>query len=95
MLIVYVYMSALRTISYFSTKTYVVGTQKNHLNKTILLSTQNICSNCQVRKYLQFNIISEGAQWLSGRVLDLPVNWAFSELFFHPPNPKSKKKIPV
>ena len=31
--------------SYFSTKTYVVGTQKNHLNETVLLSTQNTCSN--------------------------------------------------
>ena len=30
--------------SYFSTKTYVVGTQKNRLIKTVLLSTQNICS---------------------------------------------------
>ena len=29
--------------SYFSTKTYVVGTQKNPLNETVLLSTQNIC----------------------------------------------------
>ena len=29
--------------SYFSTKTYVVGTQNNRLNKTVLLSTQNIC----------------------------------------------------
>ena len=28
---------------YFSTKTYVVGTQKNSLNATVLLSTQNIC----------------------------------------------------
>ena len=27
---------------YFSTKTYVVGTQKNHLNEMILLSTQNM-----------------------------------------------------
>ena len=27
---------------YFSTKTYVVGTQKNHLNETVLLSTQNM-----------------------------------------------------
>ena len=26
--------------SYFSTKTYVVGTQKNRLNETVLLSTQ-------------------------------------------------------
>ena len=29
--------------SYFSTKTYVVGTQKNCLNETALLSTQNMC----------------------------------------------------
>ena len=29
--------------SYFSTKTYVVGTQKSGLNETVLLSTQNIC----------------------------------------------------
>ena len=28
--------------SYFSTKTYVVGTQKNRLNESVLLSTQNI-----------------------------------------------------
>ena len=30
---------------YFSSKTYVVGTQKNCLNKTVLLSTQNTCLN--------------------------------------------------
>ena len=36
--------------SYFSTKTHVVGTQKNRLNETVLLSTQNICLNCWVRK---------------------------------------------
>ena len=28
--------------SFFSTKTYVVGTQKNRLNETALLSTHNI-----------------------------------------------------
>ena len=28
--------------SYLSAKTYVVGTQKNHLNETVLLSIQNI-----------------------------------------------------
>ena len=32
-----------KQFSQFSTKTYVVGTQKNRLNETILLSTQNIC----------------------------------------------------
>ena len=26
---------------YFSTETYVVGSQKNRLNETVLLSTQN------------------------------------------------------
>ena len=31
--------------SYFSTKTFVVGTQKNRLNETVLLSTQNICKS--------------------------------------------------
>ena len=29
--------------SYFSTKTYVVGTQKNCLNEIAILSTQNKC----------------------------------------------------
>ena len=29
----------------FSSKTYVVGTQKNRLNETVLLSTQNTCLN--------------------------------------------------
>ena len=29
-------------ISYFSTKKYVVVTQKNHLNGMVLLSTQNM-----------------------------------------------------
>ena len=31
--------------SYFSTQTYVVGTQKNGLNETLLLGTQNKCFN--------------------------------------------------
>ena len=39
---------------HFSPKAYVVGTQKNHLNETVLLSTQNICLKIWVRKYLQF-----------------------------------------
>ena len=39
---------------YFSTKTYVVGTLKNCLNETVLLSTQNTCLNWWVRYYLQF-----------------------------------------
>ena len=31
-----------KAIFYFSSKTYFVGTQKNRLNETVLLSTQNI-----------------------------------------------------
>ena len=41
-------------ISYFSTKTYVVGTQKNRLNETVLLSTQNICLDWWVRNNYNF-----------------------------------------
>ena len=48
--------------SYFSSKTYLVGTQKNHLNEMVknhlnemvLLSTQNICLNWMVRNKIQF-----------------------------------------
>ena len=29
--------------SHFWTKTYVEGTEKNHLKETVLLSTQNMC----------------------------------------------------
>ena len=32
-------------VLYFLAKTYVVGTQKNRLNETVLLSTQNACFN--------------------------------------------------
>ena len=31
--------------SYFSTKTYVVGAEKNRLNETVLLSTQKYVQN--------------------------------------------------
>ena len=34
-----------------------MGTQKNHLNETVLLSTQNICSNLWVRKKSKFYAI--------------------------------------
>ena len=34
-----------KIIYYFSTKTYVLGTQKNRLIETVLLSTQNTCLN--------------------------------------------------
>ena len=32
-------------VSYFLTKTSVVGTQKKRLNETVLLSIQNACIN--------------------------------------------------
>ena len=35
--------------SYFSTKTYVVGTQKIRLDETLLLNTQNVCLNWWIR----------------------------------------------
>ena len=40
--------------SYSSPKTYVVGDQKNRLNETVLLSTQNKCLNEWKRKFSQF-----------------------------------------
>ena len=40
-------------ISYYLTKSYVVGTQKNHLIETILFSTYNIRSVDQIRNLEQ------------------------------------------
>ena len=37
-------------VSYFETKTYVVGIQKKCLSKKVLLSTQNTCFNEWTRK---------------------------------------------
>ena len=37
-----------------STETYVVGTQKNRLSETVLLSTHNTCLDLPIRKYWQF-----------------------------------------
>ena len=39
---------------FFNKKTHVVGTQKNRLTETVLLSTPNRCLNLWIRKYLQF-----------------------------------------
>ena len=38
----------------FSTKSYVVGTQKKCLNEMIFLSSQNRCYNRYIRKYSQY-----------------------------------------
>ena len=42
--------------SHFSTKTYVVGTQKNPLNVTVLLSTLNICLKWWGRNNYNFTL---------------------------------------
>ena len=48
--------SAYQNINFLiSQPKHVVGTQKNRLNETVLMITQNICSNRWIRKYLQFN----------------------------------------
>ena len=39
---------------HFSTKTYVVGTQKKHLSEMVVLSTRNKCLKLWIRKYSQF-----------------------------------------
>ena len=46
--------SAYLKIKFFSNKTYVFGTQKNCLNETVLLSTQNKCLSWWTRIYFQF-----------------------------------------
>ena len=43
-----------KSFSYFSTKTYVEGTQKNRLVNTVLLSTQNTCLNLCEDNYHKF-----------------------------------------
>ena len=46
-------------------KTYVVGTQKNRLNETVLLSAQNTCL-ILVRKTFQFTLIKKFLNWNYG-----------------------------
>ena len=36
--------------SYFSTKTYVVGTHNKRLGEALLMSTHNICFHGEIRK---------------------------------------------
>ena len=45
-----------RNLFYFSIKTYVVGTQKNRLNETVLLSTQNKCLNRWVKNNYNYTL---------------------------------------
>ena len=49
-----VFSNKFNQFSHFSTKTYVVGTQKNRLHETVLLSTQNICYKLWVRNIYNF-----------------------------------------
>ena len=46
------YMYQKKFFSYFSTKIYYVGAQKNCPNEMVLMSIQNISKNWWVRKYL-------------------------------------------
>ena len=48
---------------YFSSKTYVVDTQKSRLNETVLLCTQNTCLNEWVRKSLKVRHIAGPGQF--------------------------------
>ena len=52
-----------------------MGTQKNRLNETVLLSTQNICLSGQVRKYLQF--YAQKFCYLCGLVMIVHVYFQF------------------
>ena len=38
--------------SYFSTKTYIVGTHQKHLGEALLMSTHNICFRGEIRKII-------------------------------------------
>ena len=59
--------------SQFSTKTYVVGTQKNNHNEMVLLNTQSTCLNYGKENILQFYPQKDS---LSG-----PMIWAFLYYF--------------
>ena len=59
----------------FSTKPYVMGTQKNRLNETVLLSTQNnarepLYSNCSHRGFVA---VDEGTKYILQNILFLHV----------------------
>ena len=49
-----------------SAKIYVVGTQKNRLNETVLLSTHYKCYNWWIRKYSQFGAQKLCLSWAIG-----------------------------
>ena len=50
--------------SHFSSKTYFVGTQKNRLNKTVLLTTQNICFELMAKKIINIFSVSARVRFL-------------------------------
>ena len=61
---------------YFSTKTYVVGIQKNCLNETVLLSTQNICLKLWVRKFYAENFcLSKPMRTFHMQTLETLIRW--------------------
>ena len=66
-----------KDFSYFSTKTYVVGSQWNRVNEMVLLRTQSICSNWWIRQYLRFyaqkSCLSKPMNKINTQ--ELPHNW--------------------
>ena len=49
--------------SYFSIKTYVVGTHQKRLAKALLMSTHSICFRGEIRKILCWYTFLSGAIW--------------------------------
>ena len=77
-----------KQFSYFSTKTYVVGTQKNRLDETVLLSTTRyvktdrsepvVFTYCMYLSHIELNWPAYGAYCICN--LDFSVD----DLFFNP-----------
>ena len=67
---------------YLTLKTYVVGTQKNRLGETILLSTHNIGFDCVIREILlykyQFSPSCRDPSVFEKRDVD-KIQWIFEE----------------
>ena len=47
-------LDRLTLLSYFSMKTYVVGTHQKHLGEVLLMTTHNICFHGEIRKKYQY-----------------------------------------
>ena len=88
--------------SYFSMKTYVLGTHKKCLNEVLLMSTHNICLHGKIRKYInaadwQKHLIRSYGYGCFTQVSELwLVGLLFGKLFlflFHIPRLLQRSKI--